>query len=117
MYVRLWPAFTGSRLTPDMLLTARVTCRGAASPDFHLPPCRDFLLKTQDIDNIAKRLESYPPPADGLPVTHPAALGGPQVQIATDSFSAFAHFSRGGRAARTQRPLGHRGRLACGNAL
>ena len=62
-----------------MVLIALDDCWDA-TPDLKLWLLRrDFLLKTQDIDNIAKRLESYPPPADGLPVTHPAALGGPQV--------------------------------------
>lgn len=36
---------------------------------------RDYLLKVQDIDNIAKRMHAYPPPANGAAVMHPASLG------------------------------------------
>lgn len=38
--------------------------------------CRDYLLKTQDIDNIQKRLKTYALPVDGALVPHPASLGG-----------------------------------------
>lgn len=76
-------------------------------------PCRDFLLKTQDIDNIAKRLESYPPPADGLPVTHPAALGGPQVRRRLAASGDFADCTTSGCAGTSWHLLEHSGYCTC----
>ncbi len=35
---------------------------------------RDYLLKVQDIDNIAKRIHAYPTPPKSAPIVHPASI-------------------------------------------